>query len=115
MALQHHAGVPVGRARPRNHHLGLDLDTPGHPLSLPQSNFPSGQFGLSQTDDYLARRKQRSTRSIMKTVQMMTVIVVSSDSSDTKINRRMYDRRMNELSDKGGCQTTGGIPNRWMP
>jgi len=25
----------------------------------------------------------------------------------------MYDRRMNALSDKGGCQTTGGMPNRW--
>ena len=53
------------------------------------------------------KRNPRSTRSMMVTVQRMTVIAVSSD---TKTNRRM-----DEVSDKGGCQTTGGIPNRWMP
>ena len=26
MTLHDHAGIPVGRARPKNHHLGLDLD-----------------------------------------------------------------------------------------
>ena len=46
----------------------------------------------------------------MMMVQPVTVIAVSSNFSDIKKNRRM-----DELSDKGGCQTTGGIPTRWMP
>lgn len=83
----------------------LNPDMHGHRRSLPQSNVAAGQSGFSQTVDYLAKRNPRSTRSMMATVQRMTVIVVSSNSSDTKTNRRM-----DELTYKGGCQTTGGIP-----
>jgi hypothetical protein len=49
MVLHHHAGVPVGRARPRDHHLGVNLDTHEDLLSLLQSNVSPGQFDLSQS------------------------------------------------------------------
>ena len=71
--------APVGRARPRNHHLGLNLGMPEDLLSLLQSNFSPGQFDLSQTDDYFARRKPTITRSIAISVKTMTSIVVCSN------------------------------------
>ncbi len=43
MALHNHAGVPVGRARPKNHHF-LNLDTHEDLLSLLQSNVSLGQL-----------------------------------------------------------------------
>jgi hypothetical protein len=60
MALHNHAGVPVGRARPRNHHLSLNFDRHEDLLSLLQSNVSPGQFGLSQMDDYLSILVKRS-------------------------------------------------------
>jgi hypothetical protein len=91
--LHHHAGVSVGRARPTNHHLSLNLDTHEDLLSLLQSNFPSGQFGLSQTDDYLARRKQRSTRSIATSVKTMTSIVASPNINPNRRTDLSPDKR----------------------
>jgi hypothetical protein len=77
MTLHDHAGIPVGRARPKNHHLGLDLDMQRDLLSFLQSNVAQGQFGFSQTVDYLAKGNPRSARAMMATVQRMTVIVLS--------------------------------------
>jgi hypothetical protein len=53
MGLHHHAGVPVGRARPRNHHLGLNFDTHEDLLSLLQSNvrWPLSLLPNNQVED----------------------------------------------------------------
>jgi hypothetical protein len=91
--LHHHAGVSVGRAKPTNHHLGLNLDTHENLLSLLQSNVSPGQFDLSQTDNYLATRSKTITKSIAMSVQTMTSIVVCFN-----INR---NRRMDVLPDEG--------------
>ncbi|MGB9434653.1 MAG: hypothetical protein WBQ89_20580 [Candidatus Acidiferrum sp.] len=77
----------------------LNLDTHGHLLSLLQSNVSPGQFGMSQTDDYLARRNQTSTRSIVMNVQMMTSILVFSN-----IDRNL---RIDVVPDKG--RVSGGM------
>jgi hypothetical protein len=82
----HHAGLPVVLGE-------FDLDTHEDLLSLPQSNFPPGQFALSQTDDYLARRNQTITRSIATNAKTMTSGVVSLN-----INR---NRRMDVLPHQG--------------
>lgn len=66
MVLPNHAGVPVGRAGPRNHHLGLDLDMHADLPSLLQSNYagPGLYQAYPMAESWLARLVYQITRMV---------------------------------------------------